>query len=260
MLEFEKIDMSQFNRYAKDLAARLNVEIPDAIKAEAASVLKVAGGMQFRESAKPKQIRTDTRWREMKSLESDGLKITASKKNGKIWGSMDKINWILLGHHSLEKNFKFSKDGHKIAKKDWQRFWKLWQSSSKDTREKIRKALGSRGLGAKSWFDLVELLGFDAESLSPKQRGVSKALDAKTRKGSNPPRMGFVYDSGQNGKYKLTVGNTSVIAVNQKGKNHIQAAIRRRAAAFRNNVKNDIFKDADQVAARYPGIRSRLSP
>ena len=247
------IDTSRFDKYVTELSQKLRISKDEAIRGEAASVLKIAASRQERGQAKTKEVREQTRRRMIKSFGGDNVDITTTKA-GRVW-VRNEGKFHLMGSNT--RGTRLVRDGNRMPNTLWRTANKLWRDRGREINEGIKTALSSRGLGARSWIQSIEMLGFDPVTLGPQSARVSSSLTALTRRGKEPPRMAYIGESKGQEDYSLTVVNTSTITNNKGGQGIIDRAIRQRAGAFRNNLRSGVFNNAAEIARRYPGISTQ---
>lgn len=229
------VNASKFNDYTKKLATALKADLPDVIKSEAASVLKIAANRTG--VAKATEVREQTRVRVMKRMSNGSGLITVNiKRNrGRVWYQpSESRQWQIIGTYPF-RGKRLIRNGWKIDKSDWLEARKLWAEQGSKLPHEIRMALESRGLTAKSWLDVIQTLGFSPLAVPPRgPKRVTNAINAKPRRG--PRRMNGASSSSGDGtsRFVLMVQNLSPLAVRNNGKSVLSGAIRTRAAAFRN--------------------------
>lgn len=249
------IDASRFNGYVKKLATALKMDLPDVVRMEAASVLKVAANRTKVSSVS--KIRIQTRERVMGRIDDGTGVITINKKRdrGRMWfRSKSSAKWRLIGVYPF-RGKKFNRVGWKISDSDWAQVQRLWKRELNALDKEIAAGLASRGLSARSWLDAIVSIGYSPMAVSP--RGAKRLLTAMhARPRHRPPKVnGFSSESGRNSnRFVLQVTNTSPLARRNKGASTLAGAIRTRQAAFRRAAENQVFDSARETARLYPGV------
>jgi len=122
----------------------------------------------------------------------------------------------------------------------------LWKKIQDSLKRSIRNRLTSRGLSKKSWKQLAEKLGITIAV-------PAYVAKATARTGDHP--------SNAKAAEKKSGQQFGIVMVNErtydpKIVSAIRSAMGSRTAYFKRNLKNDVFKKASDIAARYPGLRA----
>lgn len=240
-----KINLSVNTRpaqlYLAHLAKLTGRSVADVTKSEAASIWKLAAS-EFKPASQA-NIKKDITYKTLRKVGGAGA-ILYQTKRGKIWFSKANSREFQLAGvgGSLVK-------GWRLGKPDFTEARNLNKIGKDRVKENLKRTLANRGLAGASFVAAIRSLGFDIDSVSPKSKRINAAVKAQAQK--NALGYSSVLSNAQGTTVLMT--NSSKVAIIRGAAQAVGKAIRVRAAFFRQNLKRDIFLNAEAALKAYPG-------
>jgi hypothetical protein len=121
---------------------------------------------------------------------------------------------------------------------------RLWAEMQRRKKESIRNRVAKRGLARKSMLQVAQALGMRINVPSYVQRANDKGRDY--------PENVF---GSERGTYAYTIAGTITRTYDRSIFSAFRSAIRGRTAFFRKNLRDGVFKNAQMIAQKYPGLK-----
>lgn len=217
-LEFE-LKTEKFAKMTQELAQAAGTELEDVVDFEVTRVLDTAS--RRTKTASKKKMIEYWRWRR-RFTKIDGKLIQfhpgVSKKTGEV------------------TNFRYADN-------------LLWARAVVQREDEMNARIARIGTAASTWLEIARILRLPAQ-------GKASARKILKRFGNPSIATGTRTNRGP-GRYSHTIVNRSVLRFWLRFGVLLQKVINGRLGFFRRNFRSGVFRAANQVAAKYPGLRIR---
>lgn len=174
---------------------------------------------------------------------------SASKKS--IEASIEKRPFFTLHETDYEardrSNVKMTRNGFIKYSTDKKYPNKIWSEFEASKKESVARRLSAKGLQRKAFLQLAEKLSMNLDKIP----GYVRKANVNGQDYPDDARAKSVFTSSG-----LTIECELRRTYGQGILGYIQSAMKGRVSYFRKNLRDGVFKKADLIAAKYPGLRT----
>jgi hypothetical protein len=231
-----RVDTSKFHLMTKELASAASAEWREVLDFEVGRVISTAF---------------------MRTV--GGTPRSRKETVRKIEHTNRRQKWIRVSKDSPARNLNAApipnRNGKPRAKPGTGIFYlpATWQKVLAENESRIKRKLAAVGTAAAQWLATADALGIKIEG-----RGLARSVSA-LRKFVKPQNAAGSRKVSSLGRYAYRIRNGSVLRRWAKMYGALQSAVNGRVGYFRHNFRSGVFRAADQIARKYPGIRVRGS-